>query len=447
MSETAQQTSPQPAGRLFTRPFAAIASAQLFSLLGEAILKFVLPLYLLNLSGSATLYGIVVACAFIPYIFLTPIGGALADRVNKKRVMALLDLVMAVASIAYLMLAQTVDLVVLTIVILMLLYAAQSIYQPTVQSSVPSVVARDRIPSATAIVSQISMLTNLIGPVAGGMVFGFFGIAPIVVVSSVAFIASSVLIVAFVRVPAVKHETTGSPLAILKGDIRDAAAFLKHRPIMWKTILLATIVNLVAAAFLVVGTPYMVTEVLELPNQLMGFAQGALAFGGLLGGILITVKPSLFPINRAPIFLFGIAFAFVPIAVVMGANVAPLAAYAVLLACLSLIMACCSMFSIIGISFLQMETPSDLIGKVIALTMSAANCASPIGQLIFGVGFDTVSIPLLAGGVVAVMLGVAVFAVRTFKKELGSRSTLCEETVRTAQTAPAIGVEATDGVR
>ena len=62
--------------RLFTPPFAAVASAQLFSLLGEAILKFVLPLYLLNLSGSATLYGIVVACAFVPYIFLTPIGGA-----------------------------------------------------------------------------------------------------------------------------------------------------------------------------------------------------------------------------------------------------------------------------------------------------------------------------------------------------------------------------------
>ena len=123
--------------RLFTPPFAVVASAQLFSLLGGAILKFVLPLYLLNLSGSATLYGIVVACAFLPYIFLTPIGGALADRVNKKYVMAALDLVMAVSALAYVLLSQTADLVVLTIVILMLLYAAQSVYQPTVQSSFP----------------------------------------------------------------------------------------------------------------------------------------------------------------------------------------------------------------------------------------------------------------------------------------------------------------------
>ncbi|WP_139653317.1 MFS transporter [Raoultibacter phocaeensis] len=233
MSETSQQQS-----RLFTKPFAAIAIAQLFSLLGGAILKFVLPLYLLNLSGSATLYGIVVACAFVPYIFLTPIGGTLADRVNKKYIMAVLDLVMAASAVAYIVLAQTADLVVVTIVILMLLYAAQSVYQPTIQSSVPSVVAYDRIPSATAIVTQVSALTGLVGPVVGGLVFGFFGVMPIAIVSAVAFLVSSGLIVAFVKIPVAEHRSAGNPLSTLKSDIKDAASFLKKNPIMWKTILL-----------------------------------------------------------------------------------------------------------------------------------------------------------------------------------------------------------------
>ena len=412
--------SPQTQDRLFTKPFAAVATAQLFSLLGEAILKFVLPLYLLNLSGSATLYGIVVACAFLPYIFLTPIGGALADRVNKKRVMAVLDLVMAAASIAYLALAQTADLVVLTIVILMVLYAAQSVYQPTVQSSVPSVVAHAKITSATAVVTQVSALTGLVGPVVGGLVFGFFGVAPIVAVSSVAFLVSSILIIAFVKIPPVAHDTAGSsPFAILKSDIKDAGRFLKKYPIMWKTILLATIVNLVASAFIIVGTPYMITEVLGLSNQLMGIAEASLALGGLIGGIIISVKPALFPIQRAPRFLFFASLGPIPIALVMALPVAPMVAYIVLLASLSWTMASCSMFSIIGISFLQMETPSDLIGKVIALTMSAANCAMPIGQLVYGVGFDTIPPAALACCVIAIMLCVAAYAARTFKRELG----------------------------
>ena len=418
--------------RLFTPQFAAVAFAQLFSLLGEAILKFVLPLYLLNLTGSASLYGIVVACAFIPYIFLTPIGGALADRVNKKRVMAVLDLVMAAASIAYLILAQTADLIVLTIVILMVLYAAQSVYQPTVQSSVPSVVAHDRIRPATAIVTQVSALTGLIGPVVGGLVFGFFGVTPIVVVSTVAFLVSSGLVVALVKIPSVAHKATGKPLAILKGDIKDAARFLRKHPIMWKTILLATIVNLVASAFIIVGTPYMVTEVLGLSNQLMGIAEAALAIGGLMGGIVISVKPDLFPITRAPRFLLFATLGFVPIAIVMALPLAPMTAYAVLLVSLSWTMASCSIFSIIGISFLQMETPSDLIGKVIALTMSAANCAMPVGQLVFGIGFDMVQPTVLASFVIVIMLCIAAFAARTFKREFKESETT-EDTTSSAR--------------
>ncbi len=168
-----------------------------------------------------------------------------------------------------------------------------------------------------------------------------------------------------------------------------------------------------------VGTPYMITEVLGLSNQLMGFAEASLALGGLIGAVLISIKPALFPITRAPRFLFGAAFGFLPIAVVMASGAAPMVAYAVLLVSLTWTMAMCTFFSIVGISFLQMNTPGDLIGKVIALTMSAANVALPAGQLIFGFGFDAIAAPILATFVLAVMLGVSVFAVRTFKKAFG----------------------------
>lgn len=425
--------SPQPelkqsSSRLFTRAFAAVASAQLFSLLGEAILKFVLPLYLLNLSGSATLYGIVVACAFIPYIFLTPIGGVLADRVNKRTIMAILDLVMAGASITYLALAQTADLIVLTIVVLMVLYAAQSVYQPTIQSSVPSVVARDRIMPATAVVTQISTLTGLIGPVLGGLVFGFFGITPIVIVSSVAFIVSSGLIIAFVRIPHTKSHSSEKPLTILKNDIGDAARFLKATPIMLKTILLATAINLIASSFIIVGTPYMITEVLGLSNQLMGFAEAALALGGLIGGILISTKPKLFPIWKAPRFLLGASLGFVPIGIAMASGLAPMTTYGILLVSLTWTMSMCSMFSIICISFLQMETPKELIGKVIALTLSAANCAMPIGQLIFGISFDVLPIPLLAAFVFVIMVGISATAAIAFRKAFGKNDKILKPT-------------------
>lgn len=63
------------------------------------------------------------------------------------------------------------------------------------------------------------------------------------------------------------------------------------------------------------------------------------------------------------------------------------------------------MFSIQAISFVQLETPGHLVGKVIALTMSLANCAQPVGQLIYGGLFDA-----LRGNLVPVALGTAAIA-------------------------------------
>ena len=77
--------------KLFTKDFTMVVIGQIISLFGNAIIRFVLPLYLLNLTGSSALYGTVMACAFVPAVMLSPVGGIAADRVNKRNVMVILD--------------------------------------------------------------------------------------------------------------------------------------------------------------------------------------------------------------------------------------------------------------------------------------------------------------------------------------------------------------------
>ena len=77
--------------QLFSKDFTLVIIGQIISLFGNAIIRFALPLYLLNLTGSSALYGAVTACAFIPAILLSPIGGIAADRVNKRNIMVVLD--------------------------------------------------------------------------------------------------------------------------------------------------------------------------------------------------------------------------------------------------------------------------------------------------------------------------------------------------------------------
>ena len=61
--------------KLFTKDFTLVVIGQIISLFGNATIRFALPLYLLNLTGSSALYGTVMAFAFIPTILLSPIGG------------------------------------------------------------------------------------------------------------------------------------------------------------------------------------------------------------------------------------------------------------------------------------------------------------------------------------------------------------------------------------
>lgn len=111
-------------GGVATPRFAAVMASQALSLLGMEILQFVLPLHLLNLTGSGALYGGVVAAGFVPYTLLAPVGGVIADRTRKRGVMVAVGAALAAAMAAYLPLAGTAAVVPATVAVLMLAFAA-----------------------------------------------------------------------------------------------------------------------------------------------------------------------------------------------------------------------------------------------------------------------------------------------------------------------------------
>ncbi|MFV0241588.1 MAG: MFS transporter, partial [Lacrimispora sphenoides] len=76
---------------ILSKDFILVAIGQVISLFGNQILRYALPLYLLNQTGSSVLFGTILACSFIPMLFLFPVGGIIADRVNKRNIMVILD--------------------------------------------------------------------------------------------------------------------------------------------------------------------------------------------------------------------------------------------------------------------------------------------------------------------------------------------------------------------
>ena len=108
--------------KLFNKDFTLVIIGQIISLFGNAIIRLALPLYLLDLTGSATLYGTALACSMIPMILLSPIGGIIADRVNKRNVMVILDFSTAALLVLFAAGVKVLNPVIIIIITMMILF-------------------------------------------------------------------------------------------------------------------------------------------------------------------------------------------------------------------------------------------------------------------------------------------------------------------------------------
>ncbi len=406
--------------KLFSRDFTLVVIGQIISLFGNAIIRFALPLYLLNLTGSSALYGTVTACAFIPAILLSPIGGIVADRVNKRNIMVILDFFTAAVILAFSLLMNGANLVVLLTITLMLLYGIAGAYQPSVQASIPALVGQNRFMEANSVINTVSSFASLTGPVLGGILYSACGLKPVLLVCMVCFTLSAVMEI-FIKIPFQKQDLKGGVWKTAKADFAESICFIRRdKAVIGKALLVVCGINLFLAAMIVVALPYLVTEVLNLEasraNRLYGFAEGALAAGGLFGGIGAGLFADRLKIHKSGNLVIACAACVFPMGVSLLLFSSGMVNYIVITLCCFGVMTFSAMFTVQMMSFMQRETPQNMIGKVIAVVLTVSMCAQPVGNAIYGVLFEICegfeAAVVLFSGVVS--LGIAIRARHIF---------------------------------
>lgn len=431
--------------KLFSKDFILVVIGQIISLFGNAAVRFALPLYLLNRTGSSALYGTVTACAFIPAILLSPVGGIVADRVNKRNIMVILDFFTAGIITVFSTLMGMVDIVLLTTTVLMLLYGISGAYQPAVQASIPVLVVPEHSIAANSVVNTISSFASLLGPVLGGILYSTYGLKPVLWVCTVCFMLSAVMemFISMNNEPSaararvfggcsegvIPHSlpqdaaqrsrgrlrSDGDVWQIVKGDFRESIHFIrKEKPVIGKALLVVCGINLFLSSMLTVGLPYMVTEVLclegDLANRLYGFAEGALAAGGLVGGISAGVFAKKFSIQKAGNLIIASAVGVFPAGLALLIFSSGMFNYIILTVCCFLIMVFSTVFAVQMLSFFQTETPRNLVGKVIGVILTVSMCAQPLGNVVYGILFEMCrgyeSMVILFAGAVSLLMAV-----------------------------------------
>ncbi|MEG1107455.1 MAG: MFS transporter [Oscillospiraceae bacterium] len=374
--------------KIFGRDFTLVVIGQIISLFGNAILRFALPLYLLKMTGSAALFGAVTACSFLPMIVMSLLGGVLADRVNKRNIMVVLDFITAGIICVLVFLLDIVPLVPLLIVALMLLYGISGTYQPAVQASVPALVGEAKLLRAGAVINQVGALASLLGPMLGGVLFKAFGIVPILAISIVCFAASAIMEI-FIRIPHVKIPDKRGILQIVSGDLRESFQYMRReKPVLIKIILLIAAFNFALSSMMIVGIPVLLVEILKIDDGLFGLSQGIMALGGLFGGILTAALGDRLKYKSSRFLLLGCSICAGTMALPFLFPAESMTAYIIITAASFAIMTLATIFSVQTIAIIQKSTPPRLVGKVIACAMALAMCAQPLGQAIYGLAFE-----------------------------------------------------------
>ena len=377
--------------KLFTRNFTLLILGQVSSLTGNYTLKFALSMYVLEQTGSASIFAGMLSAALLPTVLLSPFGGILADRANRKHIMVALDALSGLSVLAgglLLPLGRELWVIGALLVLLSVLAAFES---PTVQACVPQMVSPQNLVQGNAVVSQVSAVTSLATPFLGSLFYTAFGIGPVFAAAVVCFWLTA-LLECMIHLEYQKPPRTAGIGAIVREDLAVSAHFLRwEQPDILKLLLLAALAGMFVSGTAVVGFPYLVRTVLGLSATYYGAAESAMGAAAILGSLCAGLLGKKLRVRDLSAIFLSFGLSLFPIGLSFLLPVGRMARYGVLLFFFCVCQLGVCIFSTYAITLIQQRTPEQLMGKVMSCVFTLSMCAQPVGQMVYGALFDCFS--------------------------------------------------------
>ncbi|MGP1906716.1 MFS transporter [Metabacillus sp. JX24] len=412
--------------RRFNHNFKILVFGQIISIFGASVLRFALSLYVLDLTNSATIFGTIMGLSIVPAIVISPIGGAIADRFDKKKIMVILDMCssLLIALFAILLLSGYGTVITIAI-LLMALTLISSMYQPAVQASIPVLVPKELLLKSNGIVSGVVSIANFVGPIAGSVLYSFTSIKVIVIVSALFFFAAAIIEL-FMKIPFEKRAP--EPFAqMVTSDIKEGISYILHENrFILKSIAIAFTVSLFIAPMFFVGLPYMIKVLFNMPDTYFGFAQSGISLSIVFSAMTIGLLKSKIRSDNLYLWIAGCAAVYFGMAFGTSQLIeSSFAKYLIVSVSSMLVMFALTVVNIYLNTIIQEKTPGNMLGKVMSIQAAAATTAIPIGQIIFGFLVDVFSsqiyLLIVIIGVVSLLISLMVkqvYKVKSVKKSI-----------------------------
>ena len=396
--------------KLFTKNFTLLVLGQVTSLFGNFILKLALSMYVLEVTGSATIFAGILSIATIPTILLSPFGGILSDRANRRNIMVALDALSGLSVLcAALFLSERNALTVIS-VLLVILSILGAFETPNVQACIPTMLTGDNIMKGNAVVNQVASISYLIAPIIGSILYSMVGLKPVMYASIICFFVTA-LFECFIKLNYERLDNNQNIFAMIKQDFSSSMQFIfKEQSDIVKMLLFASISRFFVMGLTVVGLPYIVRTILDLNAKYYGVAESALAVATIIGSIAAGILTGKLKTHKLSFVLSALGIFIIPAGIAFLFPSNKIIVYIINVVSFCGMQIAVSIFSIFAVSLIQQRTPNHLIGKVMAYTSTITLCIQPIGQIIYGFLFDGFSeqiyFVLIPTGIIVCAIGL-----------------------------------------
>jgi MFS family permease len=211
---------------------------------GSSITQFALPLLVFKLTGSAVSLGIAFAMFGLPHLFFGLIIGAWADRLDRKRLMIVVDLLSA-AVVASVPLASAAGVLSVWWVFAggFALATLGIFFQAAEFAAIPSLVERDQLVTANGRIQASFSAATILGPLAAGAVLAFVPIESLLYIDALTFVASAVALALIARPFNAPREAARTSI---RADVVEGLRYVLRHPVLRNISAMMALINLVS---------------------------------------------------------------------------------------------------------------------------------------------------------------------------------------------------------
>jgi MFS family permease len=264
------------------RNFRNLFIGEMVSVFGDGLLPVALTFAVLDLTGSPTDVGIVMAAATVPMVLFSLVGGVWSDRLRREWVMIVSDLVRALMGGLGAALLLTGHAHVWSLTVIAFIFGtADAFFFPAYGALIPQIVPEDRLQEANALRGISDSIGWFIGPSVSGILIAVIGTGGAIAVDAATFLVSAGFL-ATLRVPALVRTRAVESFLV---ELRDGWREIRSRTWLWVMMLRTMLVLFVTIAPLQILGPLALKERGYSP-AVWGFATGLFSLGMLFGGVL-----------------------------------------------------------------------------------------------------------------------------------------------------------------